>query len=101
MPSLWENYGKPTLTPLEGRKIKIYKIVTGFPEDPVRSYNVIESETYPVVRGSVVAIFHMELLNGGFKCKKNDYICSSASGSAQIALKMPPIERYAFSASKL
>ena len=42
MPSLWENYGKPTLTPLEGRKIKVYKIVTGFPEDPVRSY--IESE---------------------------------------------------------
>jgi len=23
MPSLWENYGKPTLTPLEGRKIKV------------------------------------------------------------------------------
>ena len=44
MPSLWENYGKPTLTPLEGRKIKVYKIVTGFPEDPVRSY--IESEIY-------------------------------------------------------
>ena len=44
MPSLWENYGKPTLTPLEGRKIKVYKIVTGFPEDPVRSY--IESEPY-------------------------------------------------------
>ena len=28
-------------------------------------------------------------------------IGSSASGSAQIALKIPPIERYAFSASKL
>ena len=33
MCTLWENYEKPVPALLEGRKIKIYKNVTGFPEE--------------------------------------------------------------------